>query len=528
MTTSEEFSYIVIALTIAFVLFGLRGDRLHVDCSLRISRILLALALTSVAILFRALSTLFIEYRDVLCSISMTVYIACLVICVYGERGLRELSVALIALVFATPLPRPLLDRASLALSKFVGLIVSFITGASYVSGKSTYLVVQGPEGKVMLEIAAACSGIVSISSIIAVVPILLVLLERIRDWKTKIKAITLGLAVGVGVAFLGNVVRIALIVEEARRHGLERALDLFHSTPSIIYASLATIATFLVVDKYVRKRYRIEPERRRGIEVFSGRYYLKTLVSMLFALLVTIAVVVATPTIVEVGAQGISKPVAHLELYTYSYVVENLPHVVFTKNLTLIQVRSVPYLANILGSSIVEQFYALYRNKAVVGYLEVGEAPYRFHSWTICLSAQHYAILDVWTENVSNHVVTFVVYKGRYGEEYVLGYSIFRVPICVGPNKFSYLFIRVTAVVPVYKDRISSILLLKKFFEECVNKNVVENVLFGFPAVGSILIASYVTLALCVSYAIVVTMRIAKKILYRVVRWVRKLWTTR
>ena len=118
------------------------------------------------------------------------------------------------------------------------------------------------------------------------------------------------------------------------------------------------------------------------------------------------------------------------VKAYSYSYISSHMDSLAFSASSKILYSKPVPALIRVLGSSIVEEVGVEYRGHRLRGYVEFAETPARFHSWWVCLTYQGYRVRSTWRDMYNGTIIVFIDYEDGLGNTYMLGYTIYAVPI--------------------------------------------------------------------------------------------------
>ncbi|MEZ0394487.1 MAG: archaeosortase/exosortase family protein [Desulfurococcaceae archaeon] len=333
------------------------------------------------------------------------------------------------------PLPASWLDFLAPPLSRLVASLASAVTGAALVEGPaSAYLVVQAPNGTVELEVARACTGLASMSSVLALLPISAYFAAGSRGGLARrALAFVAPLAAGAAVAFAGNVIRVIAIVEAARALGPEPALSILHYSPSLAYSAIAAAVAVLLASRLGGGG------RDPGGGVAGGR------AAGAMALATIVAISLAAPLALasqpaRAGAPAISvSSVGDFLRTPASYLAGG--------GARLAGEAEEAGLRQVLGALAVSRFVVVSGGRAYEGYVEVVDSPARLHAWQYCLGLQGYEVTSSWDEYDGQLLVSFVgLRRGNWTG--VLAYSVGRV-LLEYPGGSVPMYLRISAIAP-------------------------------------------------------------------------------
>ena len=356
----------------------------------------------------------------------------------------------LLLLLIAVPVPMSVISYSSTFFSYVIGRFVAAIMGAEIIeSGNSLFLSVYDVEGtRRVFELVHACSGIVSVTSILAIAPLIVYVVMRSPGTTVRkaLKAVAI-IGTAVGIVFVGNVARVAAVLYYTQHYGYEKALELFHQYPAFLYSVLAVGVTFFLLNKLVpppppRLSKELGARVRLGARTRRGVAYALVAVALLAFSLASVAPSFSFQAAVA-GPQSLT---------TLDTLVTEPAEVIFNgTGVEVIDDRPVPALTVALGSSSVNLVVLRYNSTTYSGYIEVAESPTRFHGWHVCLTLQGYTVLRSWRDSVGDLVINYLLVR-RGNDKRLLGYAIYTVPFLLS-NGTSSAYVRVSLFVNVRSD---------------------------------------------------------------------------
>lgn len=198
---------------------------------------------------FKSLSE---TYGDQTLILGAALLIHSIVIYFAGENNVLKLLLLTTAILITIPPPSTWMFRFSLILtdtllalsiptSRFLGLDI-------HVKESQIYKTVSIREGNQTIDfnIAPICSGIIGLTSVLALSPILILVgLKGRGSFRKRILAGVAGVALFAVLMFFTNVLRLVLIFYFSSKYGVEVGYRIFHQTPEIL---LAVPITFIVI----------------------------------------------------------------------------------------------------------------------------------------------------------------------------------------------------------------------------------------------------------------------------------------
>ena len=440
--TSEEYSYLLVVGGLILMIFLVEHKSWELTQNIGIHRILSVATLLTVSFTLLLISDLMTVGVVELKALSLITLGWGIIILVFSERALRRLIIPLLFMIFLVPVPREFLDPLANAVSLFSARIVCALTGASLTidQAKGMYILMTPDVNGIIrtFNVAPICGGIVSLLGIIAIAIIPLYFASKSkRPLPIRIGGIFLGLLAGGLIVLAGNILRIASIIWATQHVGYDYAIGLFHTIPSLIYVSIATLIAIFVSMKVIgltRKPKEGSPLRNLQLNRFSiaGIFLFSLVAFSIFSFSYS---------------SGASTGVSGGRMRPYQSIstfLSNVTSEIFEKSrVNVTYMEDVSALAEVLGASIVKRFYAIYESRGYTGYLEVAETPSRYHSWFVCLAYQGYIIDDSWTVELNGTTIAFIRFR-KGGYKMLMGYSLFKFPVTVG-GKLSAAYVRVS-----------------------------------------------------------------------------------
>lgn len=452
----REYSYLIVVLFSVIVLLYYLVRNLGLSYEIRISKILASVLLASLSLVFYVSRFLDIENSVQYGSISLVLIMLSLIILAYNPVTAKDI-IPLLSLFILVPLPTHFIDFVTPYLSKLVGRLAALITGAAFIEGPVyARLVIETPSGPAQFDVEAVCSGIVTLSSVLAVIPIIMYLVVfSSRSVKRKLVGIFISLSLAVLIGLLGNLLRVVLVAWSSASYGIEVGMELFHYTPSAVFSVLSVLVAFLIADKYAGLRHVTpRPELRRTSGVEWGHVVGVLTIIIILTSAYTVMLSQAMSSGYENTSLGNGLFVDSVELSDF---MSKSPKYVFSasKNLKLVHYSHNSYLSRVLGALSV--YEVLVRGSSTyTGYVEVAESPGRFHTWQLCLTLQGFKVLNSWSKLVNGTRLYFIEIEKEESRG-VLGYVL--VPVITNvPEKEVVAYVRVSLMKLTKEANINSI----------------------------------------------------------------------
>lgn len=414
-----------------------------------LSTLMAALSLFLGSLFFYVLGGLDEVNGTQLYGISAVLLAASLTLMVMKPDSLKTFISFLLLLLITVPVPLSVISYSSTAFSQAVGIFVATIMGAEiFRSGSGLYISVYDPEGvRRVFELVRACSGIISVTSILAISPLIIrVIMKSSGSYLVKAAKAAAVIAVSAGIVFAGNALRVAMVIYYTKNYNYEQALEIFHQHPSFIYSALAVAAAFYLLERFAPATAKDKAAVSRGHPIVS-RVRRTAALSLLAAAAVAFALVSLSPALTP--SVAVAGPA---QVTTLNTLVSKPGEVIFNgTGVEILVERPVPALTTLLGSSTVDLIVLKYNGTTYSGYVEVAESPARFHGWHVCLTMQGYTILRSWKEESGSVIVNYLLVRRGY-EERLLGYSIYAVPFLLS-NGTATAYVRVSLFANIKND---------------------------------------------------------------------------
>jgi exosortase/archaeosortase family protein len=463
LVEDELYGYLllIIPLTIFFIAkliaekFALKG--------LSIERFLAFLIVFQLSLLLYIVSLTINEEILLIRSISFVMLIWGILILLFKPNNLLSSLILFILLAFLIPVPRGVIDAISVHLSRFAAITTSYLTGATLVE-KNNVILLSTPDNHGVLRefnVAYVCSGIISLSAVLSLLPLNIYILYVSRSGNTrKLLALTLSIILGSSIVFLCNILRLALIVWITRIAGFESAVEFFHTLPSTFYSSLGVLASFYILYKFLlRENVPKGLDKDQGMKTINNHinYNVGVNYKIIGSILILLLLI---PTYYYATGQYIVHE--SVKIPSLQTLISSIGKHVFNNKVRVLSETPTPALAALLGASIVKLVNLEYKNILFYGYVELAESPTRYHSWSVCLTFQGYKILRSWIGG-GNITINYMLIEKK-GVKSLLGYSVYKYPVVIG-GEITYAYIRISVFKTLSKSITldDAILLIKQ-----------------------------------------------------------------
>ncbi len=447
--TVPAYSYLVVLVPVTLIVLSEIISRKQLTGKLDVFTLVSAVGGVMIALSLLEIAGVLTEYSLQLESLSIILVTGFVILLVYGEFDDAKVPAAIwILLLTLVPLPRMWIDYIASQFSHPIASISASIAGGELVESQGyIYILTHDPAGVLRrFYVTPECSGVVSFLSVLSLTPAVAYLVSRSKtSLGKKALILVLSLSTGALIAFTGNLLRIILVLYITEHHSYEAAMKFFHQTPSIIYASLAALATVYLPLKLApptpTKVDNKTTSKQRAIE---GGDIAKILAVIGLAALFIYLGATLLPTS---QAQNYTPLDAETLIKTPEKIVFNT-----TKLNITYHAQPRPLIGEALGALTVHSLSLHIGRSYLSGWIEVAETPGRFHSWIVCLNGQGYRIEKWWSETVNGTTINYAVIR-KGVQRMLLAYTVLKYPTTMGN-----LYVKISLFTPItqadYKEK--------------------------------------------------------------------------
>ncbi|MFZ8791929.1 MAG: archaeosortase/exosortase family protein [Thermosphaera aggregans] len=442
----EEYSYLIPVVLSVTVTLYLSLRQVGFSYGIRLSKTLLSSCFLTLSFIFYWMSMFNLEFKIQYLGLSFSWLFLALVILVYEPQRFVDL-IPLLTVFLLIPVPTSVIDALTPQLSRVVGRVAALLTGAVYVEKPGfSQIIVESGSGEVAFSVETVCTGIVTLSNIFSVFPILLFLpIASLGTVKKKMLASIASLITALVIGFAGNLVRVVLVILGVKLMGPDIGLTLFHYSPSIIYSSISIIVAILLIKRFlggsilsVSRLHAITPESPR------------LMITSLFLTLLVSTIFIGTVLAVHRGLEEAQPRGLKLELEDLEEFLNHPSrHLLNSSDVTVLSERYDEFLTRVLGALKVYRVVFSQNNRITyTGYVEIVDTPARLHTWQLCLTLQGFKILNTWIKTALVNPVTFIKIE-KDGAEYLLSYIIEEIEV-ISSNMNTRLYTRISILTPL------------------------------------------------------------------------------
>lgn len=440
---TEDYSYLLVSfLTITMVLY-LSLRYMGFAYELQISRILTSALLIVLSMILYGSSSIFPEYNVFMVGSSLSIMMVALLILVFKPVSLSDVIPILTPLLMI-PIPASFLDFLTPILSRFVGRAAALMTGTRFIETNVFAMIeVETPKGMYSFSVEAACSGMLTISSILVVFPLLAYYASISPDKPSrKIKISLLALLSGLLVGIVGNLARVVLIVLIAKHYDPDLAINVFHYSPSIIYATISVLVSYVMIDKLTKMKEIIpRPLMNTGeLPYVKWEYVTGILVFMVLVSVIAQAVGVA---LARSNANGGNVEGIVVYVDSFESFINDPARYIFNQTVRVLGLVYDPLLTRVIGSLASYRVSFIVNNVHYFGFIELVDIPARLHTLQLCVTIQGYRVINAWGETIGSLRMGYL-FMEKDGVEYLLAYALFPITLRL-PARDQIIYARIS-----------------------------------------------------------------------------------
>lgn len=446
LATSEEYSYLLTSLFTVFTVNYLSLRYVGLSYGVRFSKILLSITLALLAISLYYTSHIDLEHKVALQGLSFALVYIALIAFIYEPITLSDI-IPVLSIALLTPLPPGIVDSITPILSRYIGRLVGFLLGVEVVESPGfTQIKVAAPSGEqVLLSIEAACTGVITLSSILAIVPILAYVVSFSADRpKKKLAVVLTSTSIALVVGIVGNIVRVLLVVYATTTLGPDSAYALFHYTPSLVYSAVSVVIAFTLVNKLCKFPPYHSRSLAKSLQDATWEYVAGLLALALIFSTALASAITYTTVDLDVATGGV---VVRVRASSVEDFIKNPANAISTEAFRVSIVSYDAFLTRVLGALAVYRVHTYTEQGLFTGFLEVVDTTARLHTWQLCLTLQGYNVVRSWSENIGATKVTYIVIE-RGAWRVVLAYTIIPVELEY-PGGSRRVYTRVSLIAP-------------------------------------------------------------------------------
>lgn len=503
---TEEYSYLITSFfTVVFTLY-LSLRYMGFAYEIQVSRLLASISLAAIAISLYFTSRINTEQSTHLMGLSFAILTISMLTLVFKPITPSDV-IPLVIFFLLVPVPTSIVDQVTPGLSRIIGRIAAYVTGVRLVESPGmTIIEVETSSGIYSFSVEAACTGIITISSILALLPLLAYYITASHENPLrKVFILSISYLIGLSIGFIGNVLRVVVIILIARYYSVDLAMNLFHYSPSIIYSSISVIAIYTLINRMSRIHAVIPRPLKSSsdIKLKASLGY----VAGVMVLLITLTSITYSMIIVTEASIRKSENSTMIEVDNWKTFMENPSSLLLSRDIGISGVFYDAFLTRISGSLASYRVNLRYRDKFYYGFLEVVDLPSRLHTLQYCMSVQGFTIKSSWSEERSGVRLGYILME-KDNRDYILGYTL--IPILIkDPLSEQLIYVRYS-LFREYRERRDiddvGIALVESFNLKLDELSEVGNVYYELSSlIGSIslitLLSLFIYIALIYTY---------------------------
>lgn len=439
LAQSEEYSYIIVSFLTTTITLYLALKRIELSHSLRLSKVMFTVILLLLSIITYSLAQLDLEFKVQLMGFSFISISTALLLLICEPSRVCEVVVFLTPLLLI-PLPPRFIDSLTLILSKYIGKLVGVVSGVRVIetSNFTQLEVISASSESVILGVEVACTGIIVVSSILVIIPLLAYIVAFSVDKPVrKILILLFSLFTALLIGFLGNFIRVLMLVYAVMKLGVEYAHIFLHYSPSVLYAIVSTLIVLYTARKYLKFK---EHSSRNLLEDLLLKITWERVAGVLL-----LAVIIVGSVSLVLHAISSEVGISHITINTPSIsdYLENPVKYLSTSKIVFTSSEYDLFLTRILGGLTVYRVLVRTPEGEYTGYIELTDTPARLHTWCFYLTTQGYLVKALWSSNVEGFRVNFIDIEHN-NQSSVLVYTVIPVLVRTESEEFN-LYTRIS-----------------------------------------------------------------------------------
>ncbi len=442
---TEEYSYLLVSFTTVTLVLYLSLNYMGFTHEVQLSKLLASAFLTVTSIALYQVSKLTLEYSIHILGLSFASATMSIMMLVFKPATIGDAALILTPLL-TVPIPTGVIDVVTTRISRTIGMIAAVLTNTKFIDvGAFTTIHVETNQGVYVFIVEAACSGVLMISAVIAVLP-LLAYYAAVSSEKVlkKLKASLLALLIGLLIGFIGNLVKLLLIIVTAKYYSVDAAMSVFQCSPSIVYASISAFLAHTLINRLMQ----VKPIAPRSLEASTSTPGLKwRYVSGVLVLSVAIALLMQSLVTATAGTSVMYANSIVVEVNSLDEVVKNpAAHLISSKS-RVVELTHDSFLTRISNALAMYRMSVVVDNALYHGYLEIVDTPARLHTLQLCVSLQGFKALNSWSELREMLQLSYIAMEKNTGK-YILSYTLLPIKVKTLSNE-QVLYARVSILRP-------------------------------------------------------------------------------
>ncbi|MEM0218361.1 MAG: archaeosortase/exosortase family protein [Desulfurococcaceae archaeon] len=445
---TEDYSYLLVSLVTVMLALYLSLRYMGFTYELQLSRLIASLLLVVISMILYHASVLTPENQLQLQGLSFSIAMIAILLMVFKPVSKSDV-IPVLTPILMVPVPVSIVEATTIGLSRVIGRLVAVLTNTKYIDmGAFTAIEVETKQGVYTFSVEAACSGILVLSTVIAVFPVLAYYASVGQEKTTrKLWISQLALLTSLAVGFTGNLLRVLAIIIVAKHYSPELAMNVFHYSPSVVYASISVVLAFLLINKYTHVKFVVPRPLATRFGIPSLRW---EQVGGILASTVLIALLLQSSIVSSIGANNGEPAGVRVVAYSLDEIVKNPHKYLFTDRVTVTALLYDAFLTRVIGSLSTYRVSLVVNGVRYTGFLEVVDIPARLHTLQLCVSLQGYRVLSSWSEPSIPAQISYILME-KNNKEYILAYVL--VPVVVETPTGEYTIYSRVSLFKQYKD---------------------------------------------------------------------------
>lgn len=436
---TRDYSYLLVVSFTVVVVTYLLLKHISFTYDIQLSRVVASILFVVTAITLYYTSRINLEYSLQVLGLSFFAAISSLMLIALKFTSLGDIALLVMPLLLI-PIPADLLDAVTLTTSRIIGRLTSLLTSVELIESPSLTLIrIVAGDGVHTFSVESICSGVITLSSVIAVVPLLTYYAKAVHERTSrKLVVSLLTLLTGLAVGFLGSLTRVVLIVLVAKYYGVDLALSVLQYLPSAVYAVTSVFIAYMMVARLSNIR-NVVPKPSVGDADSSEFRWERT--AGAFMLIAVIALILQSlAIIVDERSSSLANGLV-IRVDRFEDLIEN-PTKCLGSGVVILNSTYDEYLTTVVNSLATYNVSILVNGTNYVGFLDITDVLVRFHTLRLYVAMQGYSVVSSWSKE-DGFRITYMLMERGY-EKYLLAYTILPLKVVTQSSEY-VLYVRLS-----------------------------------------------------------------------------------
>lgn len=437
---TRDYSYLLVVSSTIVVIMYLLLKHISFTYEVQLSRIVVSVLLVVTAITLYHISRINLEYSFQILSLSFFTAVTSLMLIILKFTSLGDVVLLTIPLLLI-PIPADLLDVITLTLSRTIGKLAVLLTSAELIESSSLTLVrVVSRDETQVFSVESICSGVIMLSSIIAILPLLAYYVKAVYEKiLRKLVVSLLTILTGLIVGFLGNLMRVVLVVFIAKYYGVNLTLTVLQYLPSAVYAVTSVFIAYMMITKLTRVRGVVPGSSVSRVSSSELRW--ERIIGVLILVVMTALILQSLAVTID-SRQSLLTNGLVIRVDRLEDLIKN-PLKCLSSRVIILNSTYDEFLTRVTDSLVTHRVSVLVDNVNYIGFLDITDMLVRLHTLRLYVTLQGYNVVSLWSKEEEGFQITYILMEGDYGR-YLLAYTI--LPIAaITPSSEYVLYVRLS-----------------------------------------------------------------------------------